>query len=72
VIGVRLLDDAHMTRVAVEAESEQALCAWFDGPTPDRARAYRASIDRDEAVAHDLQRLYVLTQPCHERLAHTR
>ena len=30
VIGVRLLDDAHMTWVAAEFESEHALRAWFD------------------------------------------
>ena len=30
-IGVRLLDDAHMTWAAAEVESEHTLRAWFDG-----------------------------------------
>lgn len=30
VIGVRLLDDARMTWVAAEVESERALGAWFE------------------------------------------
>ena len=74
VIGVRLLDDAHMTWVAAEAASGEALRAWFEGPICDRAAAYlsyRAAVDREEAAARDLQRLWVLTQPCQEQLAHT-
>src|SRR4051794_6428644 len=31
VMGVRVLDDAHMTCVAAEVESEHALRAWFKG-----------------------------------------
>jgi hypothetical protein len=31
VIAVRLLDDAHMTWVAAEVDSEHALRAWFKG-----------------------------------------
>jgi hypothetical protein len=71
VIGVRLLDDAHMTWVAAELESENALRAWFKGATSHRAAyfAYRAADDREEAAARDLQRLSELTQPCQERLA---
>ena len=71
VIGVRLMDDAHMAWFAAEAESEQALRAWFEGTTPNPPAAYaayRAAIDREEAAARDLQRLYVLTQPCYEQL----
>ena len=74
-IGVRVLDDAHMTWVATEVESEQALRAWFEGDTPNRAAAYlayRAAVDREEAAARDLQRLSELTQPCQERLARTK
>jgi hypothetical protein len=70
-IGVRLLDEAHMTWVAAEVESEQALHAWLEGTTPNRAAAYaayRAAIDSEEAAARDLQRLYVLTLPCQEQL----
>jgi hypothetical protein len=72
VIAGRVLDDAHMTWVAAEVESEYALRAWFDTGAPQSAgayRAYRAAVDREEAAARDLQRLSDLTQPCQERLA---
>ena len=72
LIGVRLLDDAHMTWVAAEIESEQALRAWFDAGTSQRAGAYlvyRAAADREQAAACDLQRLSELTRPYQERLA---
>jgi hypothetical protein len=67
VIAVRVLDDAHMTWVAAEIESEYALRAWFDAPAPQATGvylAYRAAVDREEAAARDLQRLSHLTQPC--------
>ena len=73
VIGVRLLDDAHMAWVAAEIESEHALHAWFKEARADRALAYlayRAAVDREEAAARDLQRLCELTKPYQERLAH--
>ena len=72
VIGVRLVDDAHMTWVAAEAESEHALRAWFGATRPEDAGAYlayRAAVDREQAAACDLQRLSELTQPYQERLA---
>jgi hypothetical protein len=72
VIGVRVLDDAHMTWIAAEVESEHALSAWLKAAPPSRAaayQAYRAAADREEAAARDLQRLSELTQPCQERLA---
>jgi hypothetical protein len=72
VIAVRVLDDAHLTWVAAEVESEHALRAWFNGAASDRAAAYlayRGAVDREEAAARDLQRLSELTQPCKERLA---
>jgi hypothetical protein len=71
VIAVRVLDDAHMTWVAAEVESEYALRAWFDegaSQPADAYLAYRAAVDREEAAARDLQRLSDLTQPCQERL----
>jgi hypothetical protein len=74
VIAVRAVDDAHLTWVAVEVESEHALRAWFDADVPQGAGAYlayRAAVDREEAAARDLQRLSELTQPCQERLART-
>jgi hypothetical protein len=72
VIGVRVLDDAQMTWIAAEVESEHALHAWFEAAAPDCDRAYvayRAAVDREEATARDLQRLYALTQPYREQLA---
>jgi hypothetical protein len=72
VRAVRVLDDAHMTCVAAEVESEHALRAWFDAGAPQGAGAYlayRAAVDREEAAARDLQRLSDLTQPYQERLA---
>jgi hypothetical protein len=72
VIAVRVLDDAHMTWVAAEVDSEHALRAWFNADAPQRAGAYlayRAAVDREEAAAGDLQRLSELTRPCQERLA---
>jgi hypothetical protein len=53
-------------------ESEHALRAWFDASARQRAGAYltyRAAVDREEAAARDLQRLYALTRPFQERLA---
>ena len=41
-IAVRVLDDAHMTWVAAEVESEHALRAWFDAAPPQGAGAYAA------------------------------
>jgi hypothetical protein len=75
VIAVRVLDDAHMTWVAAEFDSEHALRVWFDaGPQQDAGAylAYRAAADREEAAARDLQRLSELTQPCQEQLARDR
>jgi hypothetical protein len=72
VIAVRLLDDAPLTWVAAEVDSDHALHAWFDAGAPQGAgayHAYRAAVDREEAAARDLQRLAELTQPCQERLA---
>ncbi len=74
VIGVRVLDDAHLTWIAAEVESEDALRAWFKAAAPSRPAAYlayRAAAGREEAAARDLQRLSELTQPYQERLART-
>jgi hypothetical protein len=72
VIGVRVLDDAHMSWVATAVESEHALRAWFDAARGESAAAYlayRAAADREEAAARDLERLHELTQPYQEQLA---
>ena len=75
VIAVRALDDAYMTWVAAEVDSEHALRAWFGAGPPQSADAYlayRVAVGREEAAARDLQRLSELTQPCQERLARGR
>jgi hypothetical protein len=54
-----VLDDAHMTWVAAEVESEHALGAWFDAgarQSVGRYLAYHAAVDPEEAVARDLHR----------------
>jgi hypothetical protein len=71
-IGVRLLDDAYMAWFAAEGECERTLRAWFDRTSGSQSAAYcayRAALDREEAAAHDLQRLSVLAQPCRDSLA---
>ena len=71
VVAIRARDVAHMAWVAAEVESEHALHAWFDTSTADDADAYlayRATVDREEAAARDLQRLSDLTRPSEERL----
>lgn len=65
-IGGRALDDAHMTWIAAEVAAGDALNAWFEAAAPDRAAAYvtySAALDREEAAAHDLQRLGDLIRP---------
>ncbi len=66
-IGIRLLDDAYLGWCAAENESERALRGWLEAGTHEGAAAYccyRAALDREEAAARDLQRLYELTTPC--------
>ena len=70
-IGIRLLDEAHVAWQRAELECEQALRAWYDGPpraSTDRYLSYRAALDREQAAAHDLQRLSELAQSGHDAL----
>jgi hypothetical protein len=72
-IGIRLLDDAYMAWFAAESESESALRTWFEGRAQSREAgyvAYRAALDREEAAAHDLDRLCKVAQPCRGRLTY--
>jgi hypothetical protein len=65
------------TRVAAEVESEHALRASFDAGARERPGAYlahRAAVDREKAVARDLQAsparictLYEAEQDCDTR-----
>jgi hypothetical protein len=71
-IGVRLFDDAHTAWLAAERDCDQALHAWSEAtPRDGRARyaSYRAALDREEAAAHDLHRLWELAAPCLRQLA---
>jgi hypothetical protein len=71
-IGVRLLDDAYLAWFTAESESESALNAWWRSTGASRPiayAAYRAALDREEAAAHDLERLWSLSEPCRATLA---
>jgi len=65
-IGIRLLLDAYVVWSDAESESEEALRAWFD-TTGERAAiaylSYRARLDREEAAADRLERLWRLYEP---------
>jgi hypothetical protein len=60
-IGIRLIDDAHLAWHRAETECEVTLQAWFQA-TGDRRDAaylaYMAALDREEASARDLERLW--------------
>jgi hypothetical protein len=71
-IGVRLLDDAYLAWFTAESESERAVRAWWQSSGPDRVTAYatyRAALDREEAAACDLERLWGASEPCRTRIA---
>jgi hypothetical protein len=71
-IGIRLLDDAHFAWQRAELDCEQALRAWYDAAprtTVDRYLSYRAALDREQAAAHDLERLWELAAGGHDALA---
>jgi hypothetical protein len=62
-LGVRLLDDAHIAWRIAQVECAEALRSWFEasaGGRADASMAYRAALDREEAAAHDLERLAML------------
>jgi hypothetical protein len=71
-IGVRLLDDAYLAWFSAETESETALQAWWHSTGANRPiayAAYRAALDREEAAARDLERLWSLSEPCRATVA---
>jgi hypothetical protein len=71
-IGIRLLDDAHVAWQRAELECEQRLQAWFEGTARTRAEGYQsylAALDREEAAAQDLQRLWEIASSSHAALA---
>ena len=65
-IGVRLLTDASLAWFSAEIGCDQTLRAWFEATGEQAAttyHAYRAALDREEAAAHDLERLWQLYEP---------
>jgi hypothetical protein len=71
-IGVRLLDDAYLAWFSAETECDTALQAWFQSTgeaREGRYLSYLAALDREEASARDLERLWGLSEPCREALA---
>jgi hypothetical protein len=71
-IGVRLLDDAYLAWFSAESDSETALRAWFHSTGERREStyfSYLAALDREDAAARDLERLWRLAEPCRETLA---
>jgi hypothetical protein len=70
-IGVGLLDDAYLAWFGTESECEQALRAWFKASDAERTGAYlayQAALDREEAAAADLARLWRLAESSEETL----
>jgi hypothetical protein len=70
-IGIRLVDDAYLAWFTAESECERVLHAWFEATGAGREIAYcvyRAALDREEAAARDLQRLWELAEPWRETL----
>ena len=71
-IGLRLLDEAHTAWQWAELECEHALQAWHDASpraSADRYLSYGAALDREQAAARDLQRLWELARSGHDALA---
>lgn len=71
-IGLRLLDEAHFAWQRAELECERSLRAWYDSSPRTNAelyRSYRAALDREHAMARDLQRLWELARFGHDALA---
>ena len=71
-IGIRLLDEAHVAWQRAELASEHALRSWYTGSSrtsAERYRLYRTALDREQAAAADLQRLWEIGRAGHDALA---
>ena len=71
-IGVRLIDDAYVAWFNAESECETRLQAWFRATGEGREIAYTsylAALDREEASARDLERLWRVAEPCRAAVA---
>jgi hypothetical protein len=67
MVGVRLIDDAYLSWFCAESEAETLLHGWFQATGDWRASAYlayRAAVEREEAAARDLERLWRLASTC--------
>jgi hypothetical protein len=63
MIGVRLIDDAYLAWFSAESEAETMLRTWSQATGERRYAAYlayRAALEREEASARDLERLWRL------------
>lgn len=61
------LDDAHLAWFIAETECAHAFQAWRAGTGNDADMAfcsYLAALDREEAAARHLERLWNATEPC--------
>jgi hypothetical protein len=68
-IGIRLLDNAHAAWLTAEVECEQVLERWRERTGHDGYVAYLAALEREEAAAKDLERLWEVARSGHEALA---
>ena len=70
-IGVRLIDDVYLAWFDAESECETRLREWFEATGERREPAYLAylaALDREEASARDLERLWGLASRCQAAL----
>jgi len=73
-IGIRLIDDAYLAWFRAETECETTLREWFQATGQRREPAYLAylaALDREEASARDLERLWCVASTCHDALVET-
>jgi len=66
-ISARLLDEAHIAWMTAEGQCAHLLQACHESVGEKRRLAflgYEAALEREEAAAQDLQRLWELTTPC--------
>jgi hypothetical protein len=69
MIGVRHIDDAYLAWFYAEDEAETMLRGGFQA-TGERRKvaylAYRAALEREEAAARDVERLWLLASSCRD------
>jgi hypothetical protein len=73
-IGVRPLDDAYLAWFVAESECERALRGWFQAVGAQRAGAhlsYCAALEREDAAARDLERLWKVSAQRQEAIPAT-